>query len=85
MFNHVVRLDLFLKLRRVTRYGPGGHLYLYNEIDDSEFLDGGQSMIATMNPLHMQAADRPSLVRGAGGGRVRAGARQRPHTSGTSA
>ena len=38
-------------------------MYLYNEIDDSEFLHGGQSMIATMNPLHLQACDRPSLVR----------------------
>ena len=62
MFNHVVRLDVFLKaVRGALR--PGGHLYLYNEIDDSEFLDGGQSMIATMNPLHLQACDRPSLVR----------------------
>ena len=62
MFNHAVRLDL-LPGRRAGRATPGGHLYLYNEIDDSEFLEGGQSMIATMNPLHMQAADRPSLVR----------------------
>ena len=62
MFNHAVRLDGFLaSVREALR--PGGHLYLYNEIDDSEFLDGGQSMIATMNPLHLQASDRPSLVR----------------------
>ena len=62
MFNHAVRLDGFLEaMRRALR--PGGHLYLYNEIDDSEFLDGGQSMIATMNPLHLQASDRRSLVR----------------------
>ena len=62
MFNHAVRLDLFLSAAR-NALRPGGHLYLYNEIDDSEFLEGGQSMIATMNPLHMQAADRSSLVR----------------------
>ena len=62
MFNHAVRLDQFLDAVREA-LKPGGHLYLYNEIDDSEFLDGGQSMIATMNPLHLQAADRPSLVR----------------------
>jgi SAM-dependent methyltransferase len=62
MFNHAVRLDQFLGAVR-DALKPGGHLYLYNEIDDSEFLDGGQSMIATMNPLHLQAADRPSLVR----------------------
>jgi SAM-dependent methyltransferase len=62
MFNHAVRLTAFLEsIWRALR--PGGHLYLYNEIDDSEFLDGGQSMIATMNPLHLQASDRRSLVR----------------------
>ena len=62
MFNHAVRLDEFLAaVRGALRVG--GHLYLYNEIDDSEFLNGGQSMIATMNPLHVQATDRPSLVR----------------------
>ena len=62
MFNHAVRLDDFLKkVHGALR--EGGHLYLYNEIDDSEFLQGGQSMIATMNPLHLQAADRRSLVR----------------------
>jgi hypothetical protein len=65
MFNHVVRLDVFLAAVR-DALRPGGHLYLYNEIDDSEFLDGGQSMIATMNPLHLQASDRPSLVRALG-------------------
>ena len=62
MFNHVVRLDRFLAEIR-TALKPGGHLYLYNEIDDSEFLHNAQSMIATMNPLHLQACDRPSLVR----------------------
>jgi len=62
MFNHAVRLDVFLSAVRGA-LKPGGHLYVYNEIDDSEFLDGGQSMIATMNPLHLQATDRPSLVR----------------------
>ena len=62
MFNHAVRLDKFLREVR-NALKPGGHLYLYNEIDDSEFLHGGQSMIATMNPLHLQACDRPSLVR----------------------
>jgi SAM-dependent methyltransferase len=62
MFNHAVRLDRFLAEIR-TALKPGGHLYLYNEIDDSEFLNNAQSMIATMNPLHLQACDRPSLVR----------------------
>ena len=62
MFNHAVRLDRFLAEIR-TALKPGGYLYLYNEIDDSEFLNRAQSMIATMNPLHLQACDRPSLVR----------------------
>ena len=62
MFNHALRLDRFLaEVRGALK--PGGHLYLYNEIDDSEFLNSGQSMIATMNPLHLQACDRSSLVR----------------------
>jgi hypothetical protein len=66
MFNHAVRLDRFLDTVR-TALRANGHLYLYNEIDDSEFLDGGQSMIATMNPLHLQASDRRSLVRAMAG------------------
>jgi len=65
IFNHSVRLDLFLAVAR-DALRPGGHLYLYNEIDDSEFLDGGQSMIATMNPLHLQATDTRSLARAVG-------------------
>jgi SAM-dependent methyltransferase len=65
MFNHAVRLDGFLKAVR-DALRPGGHLYLYNEIDDGEFLQGGQSMIATMNPLHLQAADTASLARAVG-------------------
>jgi hypothetical protein len=62
MLTHVVRLDdFFAEIRRRLR--PGGHLYLHNEPDDAEFLDGKQSMIATLNPLHMQAFDQASLVR----------------------
>jgi SAM-dependent methyltransferase len=62
MVNHAVRLDEFFSAVR-SKLRPGGHAYFYNEIDDSEFLDGGQSMIATMNPLHLQATDRASLMR----------------------
>ncbi len=65
MFNHAVRLDAFLATVRAA-LKPGGCVYLYNEIDDSEFLGGGQSMIATMNPLHLQAADTASLARAVG-------------------
>lgn len=65
LFNHAVHLDQFLQTVHAA-LRPGGYLYLYNEIDDSEFLDGNQSMVATMNPLHLQACDRPSLMRALG-------------------
>ena len=62
MVTHVVRpQEFFDALRRHLR--PGGHLYLHNEPDDAEFLRGGQSMIATLNPLHLQAFDQRSLIR----------------------
>ena len=63
MLTHVIRPDeLFAELRRCLK--PGGHVYLHNEPDDIEFLRGNQSMIATLNPLHLQAFDQASLVRG---------------------
>ena len=62
MMTHALRPDVFLdEVRR--HLTPGGHLYLYNEPDDVEFLDGGASMINTLNPFHMQAFDRRSLLR----------------------
>jgi SAM-dependent methyltransferase len=63
MMTHALRPAEFLReLRRVLK--PGGHIYLYNEPDDVEFLGKGQSMIAHLNPLHMQAFDQESLARG---------------------
>jgi SAM-dependent methyltransferase len=63
MLTHSVRpADFFATIR--TRLKPGGHVYLYNEPDDAEFLSGQQSMLATLNPLHMQAFDHKSLRRG---------------------
>ena len=63
MFTHVIRpMDFFATLRQ--RLSPGGHIYFYNEPDDAEFLKGRQSMLATLNPLHMQAFDHKSLRRG---------------------
>jgi SAM-dependent methyltransferase len=63
MFTHVLRpREFFEELRR--HLTPGGHLYLHNEPDDEEFLAGRQSMIATLNPLHLQAFDQRSLQRG---------------------
>lgn len=63
MFTHALRpREFFAELRAKLR--PGGHLYLHNEPDDAEFLNGNQSMLATLNPLHMQAFDQASLERG---------------------
>jgi len=51
-------------LAEIKRYlAPGGHIYLHSEPDDVEFLDGNQSMFATLNPLHMQTFDQRSLMR----------------------
>jgi SAM-dependent methyltransferase len=62
MFTHALRpRDFFAELRRKLK--PGGHIYLYHDPDDAEFLAGNQSMFATLNPLHMQAFDQASLVR----------------------
>lgn len=61
MFTHVVRpREFFAEIR--SHLKPGGHLYLYGEPEDAEFLVGGQSIIATLNPFHMQAFDQKALV-----------------------
>jgi SAM-dependent methyltransferase len=62
MITHAIRVGDFLATIR-SRLKPGGHLYLHNEPDDAEFLKGSQSMLATLNPLHLQAFDQASLVR----------------------
>jgi SAM-dependent methyltransferase len=62
MITHAVRVREFLATIH-ARLKPGGHLYLHNEPDDAEFLKGSQSMLATLNPLHLQAFDQASLVR----------------------
>jgi len=62
MITHAVRVSDFLATIR-ARLKPGGHLYLHNEPDDAEFLKSTQSMLATLNPLHLQAFDQASLVR----------------------
>lgn len=62
MLTHVLQPLAFLaELRRKLK--PGGHVYFYNEPDDLEYLALGQSMFATLNPLHMQAFDQASLGR----------------------
>jgi SAM-dependent methyltransferase len=45
------------------RLGPGGHLYLYNEPDERDFLENGKSMFNTLNAFHLQTFDSASLAR----------------------
>lgn len=45
------------------RLAPGGHLYLYNEPDESDFLDSGKSIFNTLNAFHLQTFDAASLAR----------------------
>jgi SAM-dependent methyltransferase len=62
MLTHIVRPERFFDV--VLRHlAPDGYLYLYNEPDDAEFLQAGQSMLAHLNPLHMQTFDQRSLMR----------------------
>jgi SAM-dependent methyltransferase len=62
MFTHALHPRPFFATL-AAKLRPGGYLYLHNEPDDAEFLAGKQSMLATLNPLHMQAFDQRSLVR----------------------
>jgi hypothetical protein len=62
MLTHVVRPGLFFDVL-MQHLSPGGHVYFFNEPDDAEFLKGTQSMLASLNPLHLQAFDQPSLIR----------------------
>jgi SAM-dependent methyltransferase len=63
MLTHAVRPRDFLAAVR-ERLRPGGHLYLYNEPDDAEYLSEGKSMFSTLNAFHLQTFDGKSLVRG---------------------
>jgi hypothetical protein len=65
MFTHAVRpREFFLEVRR--RLNPGGHVYLYNEPDERDFLHDGKSIINTLNAFHLQTFDNASLVRALG-------------------
>ena len=62
MFTHAVHPREFLAtIRRHLR--PGGHLYIYSEFVEAEFLEEPHSMFNTMNPFHMQTFNTPSAVR----------------------
>jgi SAM-dependent methyltransferase len=62
MLTHAIRPREFLdEVRRHLR--PGGHLYLYNEPGDAEYLTEGKSMFNTLNAFHLQAFDGAALAR----------------------
>ena len=59
---HAVRpAELLGELR--AHLNPGGHVYFYNEPEDREVLEKGQSIIAHLNPLHMQTFDQAAMIR----------------------
>jgi SAM-dependent methyltransferase len=62
MLTHAVRPKEFLATVR-SRLKPGGHLYLYSEFVEAEFLEQGHSMFNTLNPFHLQTFNTPSAVR----------------------
>lgn len=62
MLTHALRPDAFFDVL-AAKLSPAGHLYFHNDPDDAEFLSGTQSMLASMNPLHMQAFDQGSVRR----------------------
>lgn len=65
MVTHALRpREFFSTLHQ--RLKPGGHIYLYNEPDERDFLEDGKSMINTLNAFHMQTFDSPSFVRALG-------------------
>jgi SAM-dependent methyltransferase len=59
---HAVRPPEFLRELH-THLNPGGYVYFYNEPEDREVLGKGQSIIAHLNPLHMQTFDRAAMIR----------------------
>jgi len=62
MLTHSVRPKEFLATVR-ARLNPGGHLYLYQEPIEAEFLDRGKSMFNTLNPFHLQTFNQAAAVR----------------------
>ena len=62
MFTHAVHPGAFLATVR-DHLRPGGHVYLYSEVVEAEFLDESHSMFNTMNPFHLQTFNTPSAVR----------------------
>jgi SAM-dependent methyltransferase len=62
MVTHAIHPGTFLDELH-SRLRPGGHLYLYHETDEGDFLERGKSMFNNLNPFHLQAFNTASLVR----------------------
>jgi SAM-dependent methyltransferase len=62
LVTHAVRPGEALSAIR-EKLNPGGHLYLYNEPDEADFLDTGKSIFNTLNAFHLQTCDGASLAR----------------------
>lgn len=65
MLTHAVQPEDFLETVSAA-LAPGGHVYLYNEMDEAEIMEMNQSMFQLMNPFHMQILNPTSLVRALG-------------------
>lgn len=59
---HSIRPSEFLREIH-AHLNPGGYVYLYNEPEDRQVLEEGKSIIAHLNPLHMQTFDRSAMIR----------------------
>ncbi len=62
MLTHVLQPREFFAIVK-SRLKPGGHLYLYNEPDESDFLAEDKSIINRLNAFHVQVFNGPSLTR----------------------
>ncbi len=62
MLTHSVRPGHYLDTIAAA-LAPGGHLYLYNEMDEAEFLGETRSMFSVFNPFHLQIFSPLSLTR----------------------
>lgn len=62
LLTHAVRpCETLATIRQ--RLAPGGHLYLYNEPDEADFLETGKSIFNTLNAFHLQTFDGAALRR----------------------
>ena len=66
LLTHAVRPAQALAAIR-SKLAPGGHLYLYNEPDEADFLESRKSIFNTLNAFHLQTFDGASLARALAG------------------